>query len=48
MWDDLRDWWDSDQVWRSQIMLAVIVGAIGFTWVILELTARRKLGAPRG
>lgn len=43
LWDDIKDWWDSDSVWRQQIMLAVIIGAIGFGFVLLEVAAKRRV-----
>lgn len=48
IWQQLQDWWESDDVFRMQIVLAVIVGGIGCGWVILELAARRRLAVRNG
>jgi hypothetical protein len=42
LWDDIKDWWDSDSFYREQIVLAVIIGAIGFSFVILETVVKAK------
>jgi len=40
-WEFLRDRWEYDSVFREQIVLAVIVGAIGLSFVLLEIAAKR-------
>lgn len=40
-WEFIRDRWEYDSVFREQIILAVIVGAIGLGFVLLELAAKR-------
>jgi len=43
LWDTIRDRWEWDSFFREQIILAVIVGAIGLMFVILEVAAKRTL-----
>ena len=46
-WWDLSQWWD-DSVWRQQIVLAVVIGAVGLGFVLLELAAKNKWGQNDG
>ena len=43
MWDELRDLWEWDSHARRQIIVAVIVAAIGLVACFLELGAQRWL-----
>lgn len=42
MWDDLKDWWEWDSTFREQIMLAVLVGAIGLFFVVCEVKVKQR------
>lgn len=41
----LRDRWEWDSAWRSQVSLVIIVGLIGLAFAWLE-TRIRAVGAP--
>lgn len=41
LWYDLTQWWE-DNVFREQIVLAVIVGGIGLTFVLLQIAAKNR------
>lgn len=41
LWEQVQTWWEDDSYFRQVIMMAVITGAIGFGFVVLELAARR-------
>lgn len=43
--DYLRDRWEWDSVWRDQVLLAVIIGAIGLVFAWLEARVRTPIGA---
>jgi hypothetical protein len=42
LWDFIRDRWEWDSFWREQIILAVILGAIGLAFVIAETAVKRR------
>ncbi len=46
MWDDIRDWWESDSHFRQQIILAVIVGSIGLAFVIARVGVEAHVQGP--
>lgn len=41
-WEFIRDRWETDSVWRDQIILAAIVGLIGLAYALVELGAQAR------
>lgn len=42
-WELIIDRWENDSVFREQIILAIIIGTIGLTFTLLEISARRAM-----
>lgn len=45
-WEYIKDRWEWDSAWRDQIVLALILGAVGLGFALMEIGARAKWQPP--